>query len=156
MHYVIYFKSMKGMVLIHLYTRSLWNKKDSLCNYLENSNIDVFKISESWLHSNIPDALHHISGYTLFRNDRDPETYRTSRSGGGVAMYIKHDLQINDMKMINFNRSTKDMEMLWISLRLTTNNKAVFVCSVYRPPKGDPITLVDTLCADIEHLRKYL
>ena len=52
-------------------------KKDTLDHYLEDGDIDVPTISESWLHANIPDALLGISGYTLIRNDRDPSSYRS-------------------------------------------------------------------------------
>ena len=148
---MINLSSMKGLVLLHLNVRSLWSKKDTLCHYLVNSNIDILTISESWLHSNIPDALLNIPGYFLLRNDRDPLLFRSERAGGGVAMYIKHDLLIDNVKMKNFNRSTCDLETLWLSVK-QKNNKEIFVCSVYRPPKGNPETFTDTLSADIEHL----
>ena len=123
------------MVLLHLNTRSLWNKKDISSHYLNDSNIDVFTISESWLHAYIPNQIIHFPGYTLLRNERDPANFRADHAGGGVAMYISSDLTVDETKMANFNRSSGDLETLWVSLNSKTTRK--FLCAPYTDLLGE-------------------
>jgi hypothetical protein len=53
---------------------------------VEDENADVVAITETWLNYKIVDEEMNISGYTLFRRDRNDEI---KLRGGGVAMYIK-------------------------------------------------------------------
>ena len=72
--------------IIHVNAQSL------LCNFNEvellmnNKEIDILCISETWLTSEILDSYIDIQGFNVFRNDKG--------RGGGVCMYVRDDLNI--------------------------------------------------------------
>ena len=45
--------SQKGFKIMHLNIRSLTSKLDQLRTMLGNNNIDIFSMSETWLHAGI-------------------------------------------------------------------------------------------------------
>ena len=53
----------------------------------DNVAIDVLTLSETWLDSNIQDSEICLPGFTLVRRDREG-----SKSGGGVAIYVRDGL----------------------------------------------------------------
>ena len=62
----------KGMHMAHLNIRSLVNKWDNTIANFMNSGIDTLSFSETWLHSQLPDNMFHMSDdYTLLRFDRN-------------------------------------------------------------------------------------
>ena len=62
----------KGLNIAHLNVRSLLGgyKFEMVRKQIEESNIDVFTISESWLTSAIPDRVFECMNYTSVRLDR--------------------------------------------------------------------------------------
>ena len=52
---------------------------------IENEDIDILCISETWLQPNILDDLISIKNYTVFRND-NPLNSR----GSGTCIYVKN------------------------------------------------------------------
>ena len=89
------------------------------------NKFDIFAVSETWLHSRIPNNNLVIEGYHgPLRRDR------TVGRGGGVAVYIADYLA--------FKRKTElessDIECLWVELTLGKFNVLCGVC--YRPPSN--------------------
>ena len=90
---------------------------------LNSNNIDLCFISETWLHSAIPNSLICPPGYNIARKDR-----RDTR-GGGVAILCR-----NDWKMENILNVENMFECIWV--KIITKNSVFNVATIYHPP-GD-------------------
>lgn len=66
----------------HFNVRSLLPKMDILRLWVDETDMDIMVLSETWLKSTITDNMIAIDGYNIFRADR-------SGKGGGVAIYVK-------------------------------------------------------------------
>jgi exonuclease III len=66
--------------------RSLFNKIDELMIIINQQNADVIMVTETWLTDAIPDEALHIPDFTIVWKDRP------TRTGGGVAVYIRESL----------------------------------------------------------------
>ena len=62
--------SQKGFKIVHLNIRSLTSKIETLRIDLENSGIDMFTVSETWLSQNYDSSLVNINNYHLLRQDK--------------------------------------------------------------------------------------
>ena len=109
-------------------------------NQIEASNIDIFKISESWLSKAVPDRIIECKGYNVVRLDRSWNEARDRESvpkrGDGLLNFIKSDIKYSDTKYERLNVSCKDVEMLWLAVEIS-NMRPVVVVKIYRPPQGD-------------------
>ena len=78
-----------GMIKCKLFNaRSLYNKIDLLSVLLLPNDFDLIFVTESWLHSSVPDGLLlSNSAYTVYRKDRQ-DGY------GGVAVFVKNIHQV--------------------------------------------------------------
>ena len=61
-------------------------KREELAAYAEELELDIIGVTESWCNSEIDDGELGLSGYTLYRKDRNE--LRAGR-GGGVLLYVK-------------------------------------------------------------------
>ena len=77
--------SCKGFKLACINVNSLFKHIDEIRYILINSPLEVLAINESKLDDTISDTEVYIPGYVIIRKDR-------SRSGGGVALYIRENL----------------------------------------------------------------
>lgn len=104
---------------------SLIPKRDQLCSFLEDSNPDILAITETWLHSDIPDheLLPDNSAYNIFRHDRD------KKRGGGVLLAIKKTLS---SFCVNIDST---IEIVWTACITSATKILIGVC--YRPPDSD-------------------
>ncbi|KAJ8911851.1 hypothetical protein NQ315_012516 [Exocentrus adspersus] len=75
---------------------------------LEDEDLDVIGLSETWLDSGIPDIGLMIDGYSLVRNDRNSR-------GGGVAFYVKNIIKY---KVIGTHDALSLLEQLWIGVKV--------------------------------------
>ena len=79
-----------------------------------------------------------IPGYSIFRRDR------RKRKGGGVAIYVKHDLNArvhNQPGLFN-----DEIELLWVECEF--NGRPCFIGALYHPPK--PIYSADAIQRALE------
>lgn len=113
---------------------------------------DIITLSETHLHSGIPNDVFQLNGYhDIIRRDR-------GELGGGVAIYIKDSLKYK--RMVEFERP--DLEAIWV--QLNTLEGKVLLSSLYRPPDkaGGPPPAefwdkLDTVIDDIKSTNvKYL
>jgi exonuclease III len=111
---------------LYMNARSIVNKKKELELTVTEENLDVIAITETWLNKNVTDEEMSIKGYTLFREDRN-DTIK--RRGGGVAMYIKNEL--NPLHKPEFSVENFS-ESLWCSVNSGGEYSLLGVC--YRPP----------------------
>ena len=130
-----------GLSIAHLNVRSLLaaNTFDLLKIQIQESGIDIFGLSETWLSKAIPMGFIKIKGYKTYRHDRswsDNNCTNSCKKGGGLVCYIKDCIQASDTKYAHFNRSCKDVELQWVSISIK-NMRPVVILNVYRPPQGD-------------------
>lgn len=116
--------------LAHLNICSLIPKFNDFRDFLTNSNIELFCLTETWLNNSISNDSVHIDGYTLLRADR-------LTRGGGVALYLRSDFQYSLIQTSNV------IEEMWISTRFKEKNFVIGVC--YRPPHINAKYFVDAL-----------
>ena len=69
--------------------RSLTNKIDELSVVLEQNDVSVAILTETWLNENQPNEGYDIDGYNIIRNDRN------KGRGGGVCVYLKMKFHLN-------------------------------------------------------------
>lgn len=140
----------KGLKVVHLNCGSLVNKID-LIRYtvLQESNIDIFCVTESWLKPYHGDELCRVANYNMCRLDRD----RKHKSGayvhgGGIIIYVHSNLSF---EFVDNFISTFDIELC--SLVITNENmKKILLCVVYRPPSGNLAVFFDKLTSIFEKL----
>ena len=91
---------------------------------LNDNDIDVIGLCETRLDKTISDSEVSISGYNIFRNDRDV-------NGGGVAIYVKTSLPEPTVRI-----KCENLEL--ISLEIAPKHaKSFLVVCWYRPPTAD-------------------
>ena len=78
----------KGLKIVFLNVRSLYNKIDSIRLEVENIKPDILNINEIWLHDNIDDGFVSIKDYTLIRSDRMTMEAGVVKKGGGLCTYM--------------------------------------------------------------------
>ena len=78
----------RSFSLCHINVRSLQQNFSSMQAFLDNLNINftILGITETWL-TDINCDLYNISNYSLV------EKHRTTRSGGGVGIYIPENVE---------------------------------------------------------------
>ena len=50
-------------------------------------DFDIIAVSETWFHPNLDLDIYSMQGYSLIQQCRD------DKNGGGVAIYVKHNIQ---------------------------------------------------------------
>ena len=134
---VLDFANKKGIKIVHINARSLFNKKDEI--YALYKFCDVIVITETWLNVSIPDSSIMMPDYTLIRQDR----YKSDlKKGGGVCIYVKDKYTIDHLAELS--EVTSEYEILCIKVKFT-NIKPCNIMGVYRPPKGKQMNLIEKL-----------
>ena len=131
----------KGLHIAHLNVRSLMGgrKFDMVKEQIDKSGIDIFSLSETWLHEGIPNNIIDCQNYNIVRLDRGWNVIdhnNRPKKGGGAACYIRNDIKYSDSKFNKLNKSCKVLEMLWVKIELN-QVRPIVVVTVYRPPQGD-------------------
>ena len=90
---------------------------------------DITVICETKLNSLVQDASLEISGYQMYRADRNS-------CGGGVIVYTNENLKVTQLMSTqqDYNRLGIETIILSINLRYLTD-LAIFICA-YRPPNS--------------------
>lgn len=106
---------------------SIVNKTDEWAASINKFKPTCILITETWLHSKIPDSLICLPGYSISREDREDKV------GGGVCILIKEYL--NGQKIyssINTKYSTElPIQSLWINIKI--NSSKFMISCIYRP-----------------------
>ncbi|XP_029921602.1 uncharacterized protein LOC115369174 [Myripristis murdjan] len=125
----------KGLHFIHVNARSLLPKKDEIEHFASTSKAAVIAVSETWLDSSILDGEAGLTGYYIFRRDRN-------RHGGGVCLFIRSDITFNPRHDLQVD----GLEAAWVELILP-KTKPIIVGVCYRPPKQtDFYELLESVC----------
>lgn len=116
---------LKGLKVIHLNIRSLAPKIDLLRTWVMVHKPDIITISETWLHSDIPDNDVLIDNFVLYRTDRPSR-------GGGVATYVSVRLT---SEMITPSEAPLHFESIFVNI-IFHQNKRLTIGNIYRPPSA--------------------
>ena len=76
-----------------LNVRSIVNKKNELNIMVEDIDLHIIGITESWANTDITDAELGLTGYVLFRRDR------IRRRGGEVILHVNESIQAYEIKL---------------------------------------------------------
>ena len=121
--------SKKGLKIIHVNTRSLFNKLDELKHRTKDFDIIVF--TETWLNGSIADSMLKWKNFQLVRLDR--EMLRNKR-GGGVCVYIRSTI---NFEIVQDLQELSDNNIEFLHLRLKPHmQKPINLFGIYRPPDG--------------------
>lgn len=127
----MYKKSKRQFSAVHMNTRSLKNKVDTVEALLHsvNAKFDAIIFTETWLtSSDSPPKFHSYKCESLVRQEK---------RGGGVAIYIKDNLRYQIID--EFTRIDENIESLVIKISNTV------VVALYRPPSGNIAEFTNTL-----------
>ena len=125
----------KGFKIVHLNIRSIVKKIDQLRVLLQDTSIEVFTLSETWLKPFLHTALFEIEGYKLFRLDRKIRG-RSKKRGGGLLMYVRDSLSSSCEYLDELNASNSNIEAQWLLIH-RPHCKNVVIGNLYRPPGGN-------------------
>ena len=84
--------------------------------------IQIFGVTETHLNGDIADEEVSIPGYRLERKNR------AKGSGGGVAIYMRDDLQVHR----RYDLEVNGIECLWIEIMIK-KSKPILLSIIYRP-----------------------
>ena len=129
-------KALKGLKIVHLNCRSIYNKIEEI-RYLFKG-IDILMCFETWLSEGMSDHLVSIEGMDLYRWDRYnciPNGVHKTR-GGGIACYINKELRLDCQIVKDHTKTTCDIEMLTLKC-VHSFGKIRHICCVYRQPSGN-------------------
>ena len=130
------FHNTKGVHLCHINIRSIWNKIDIVRQTVMEGHPTIMCFSETWLNTTISDDLIQINDYRIVRQDREWMETEQIKRGGGVCCYIKSDISFSKSEFCDYNHSSKDIEVLWISINKFKNRKFI-IGTIYRPPHSN-------------------
>ena len=116
----------------HLSINYLRNKREFLEPFIRN-HFDIFLVSETKLDSSFPESELRISGYRLFRKDRN-------QCGGGLIFYVNEDIPYKTINTFNFPNS---LEVLPLEINL--RNKKILVISCHKPASLNDEYFLDQL-----------
>lgn len=111
------------MKIGHLNVRSLFTGFDELKRIIIEKEFDIIFLSETWLSEDDSSRPFEIPNYNFFRKDRVGR-------GGGVAVYIKHNYNV-DMMELDFDINAK-LECIVFKIKIKNRTYAFLV--FYRPP----------------------
>ena len=97
-------------------------------------NIDLFFTTETWLHDNITNSMINVNNYEIIRSDR------RSRRGGGVALFYKNYLHINEPTRPQIPNVYSNFEFICVDIKSGIR----FLC-FYIPPDSSkcPLQIVN-------------
>ncbi|KAK0150001.1 hypothetical protein N1851_009235 [Merluccius polli] len=116
--------------------RSFVNKMDEMDLQLAKNfmrDCSVMVITETWLHSAIPDTAVQLTGCTIHRQDRSKDSRKTM--GEGLCLYV-HNAWCSGSR-ITHSHCSPDIEVLSVMCRpfyLPRELTVVIVTAVYIPP----------------------
>lgn len=113
----------------HVNVRSLLPSFNKIKTLINNLELDILGVSESWLTKNTTDADIHIQNFNFFRVDRETR-------GGGIGVYIRSDVEATVLDVVE-NKS-ESFEQQWLLLKI--NKVKIGLCIFYRPPNYNALT----------------
>lgn len=93
---------------------------------------DVLCLTETHLQGSFVAQSLHLDGYSMFKRNRHLSYSKfpqmANRSGGGVAIYVKNDLQVREKQYMN---NVTDVGFVAVKVEAPVS---ALIAAVYRPP----------------------
>ena len=122
----------KNVLIGHLNVNSLRNKFESV-ELLIKEHIDICLVAETKLDNSFPNQQFNISGYKLYRRDRNI-------FGGGLIFYIN---EIIPCKVLNINDLGDDIEV--IAVEVSIKSRKWLIIGLYKPPSLSETYFLESL-----------
>ena len=124
------------------------NLKDFI-NYTDTLHIDfqIIGVRETWL-NDITCKLYDMENYEI------SEQHRPSKTGGGVAIFLKNCIKFvrrNDIEIFN-----EYCESIFVEIEKSVfgTEKNILIGVIYRPPNSDLVTFTDIMKNIVEIIRR--
>ena len=145
--------SNRGLNIVHLNIRSLWNKFDLFKTTFWRSNVHILGISETWLTKALPDNVISLSGFNIYRRDRNYFTPTTTqiKKGGGICLYIRDTLNGTVKELKDMNVCNTYVECQWLQISFP-NQLNIIIGNVYRPPQGNVESYIEYMEGCLENI----
>ena len=115
----------KGLHVVSLNAQHVLPKFDEVKIILNESNVDIFGLCETFLDDKTSNNNLSISGYNMERKDRK------IKKGGGILVYLKDSLTYSR----RYDMENDDIETIWLQLNFPYT-KPILINFVYRPPNS--------------------
>ena len=122
------YKTSNCFTIMHLNTRSITNKLDTITALLHtlHKRPSVIVVTETWL-NDLNCNLFNIPGYTPYH------LVSIMRAHGGVSVYVSNKLESSQIKKSSFINEQIEIN----SVKITYGSKSYVVCGLYRPHSKD-------------------
>ena len=110
--------------ILHLNSLSLSNKIDSIASIFQTlkRSPDILCVTETWLQEPSKD-LCSLGGFRAFH------LCRTTRSHGGVSVFVANNLQVDQVENLTF--ITNEIEINTVKVNI--GDSSYTICTIYRP-----------------------
>ena len=116
------------------------NKQAELHALINNENLDILCITETWLNNSSPDEIVVIPGFRMFRKDRHQTTLQWANlGGGGVAIFIKEHVTCVTCP----NYSPENSEFITVKIKHGTGS--LYLSTIYRSPRQPMHSLLEAI-----------
>ena len=112
---------------MHLNARSLSHKITNYLNLLKFP-FPVIGITETWIPGDCDLSFYNIDDYKLLSCNR------SDRHGGGVGLYLNHNLNFNRLNDLEINDDNV-CQSIFVEIKFDKSSTIIGV--IYRPPNGD-------------------
>ncbi|XP_020903893.1 uncharacterized protein LOC114574179 [Exaiptasia diaphana] len=109
---------------------SLAPKIDEVRSVVQDENVDLVCVTETWLREHIENNIINISGYNIIRRNRVESQH------GGVCIYVRNSIHFTVLDTI----MDQNFEVLWIKLRpnqLPRGISSIIIGIVYHPQSAN-------------------
>ena len=131
------------LTIEHINAQSLQSNYEEVKLLIQERDVDVLCVSETWLHSHTSDDLIAIPDYILFRND--------GGRGGGVCIYVRNTLKTHVINLHEPDELTPpDIEGLFLTVQHCMLPATIIGC-IYRHPKA-PAVSFEYICNTLQSL----
>lgn len=131
--------------------RGIRTKSHSIYRETSMRDIDIYALTETWLHREISSSEYFDSTFNVFRRDRHEHSSSTAR-GGGVLIAVKSKLVCDNLPLPN----ASNIECICVKIILNRSTNA-YIYNAYLPPNSsnevysahvNAIKYVHSLCKD--------
>ena len=123
------------------------------------NHANIISLTESWLHSDCPDAPLSAEGFSLIRSDRViVKQNGLLKRGGGIAVYINKTWCKDSHATVKKQICNADIELMGVVLRpyyLPREFSCVVLLTVYCPPDGNVTSARDTIFSTVASFQTH-
>ncbi|XP_039461911.1 uncharacterized protein LOC120435840 [Oreochromis aureus] len=132
------------LTIVHHNTEGLPAHINDIKSHHELCLADVLCLTETHLRGSFVAESLHLENYNLFKRNRHLSytnfPQMANRSGGGVAVYVKSDIQVHEKQYIH---NVTDLEFLALKVEAPVS---ALIAVVYRPPDYTLRPFLKNLC----------